>query len=263
MDLNTLKSWKYFGISAGFHTLIGTLALVGLNGALSPKSEFSNAIVVDLVVAGEHEKTSPMEPEAAGMKNIPAFSPPMEPENSEVPEPEGEEISEIPVQNMDPPPQPRATHEVEVSKVEEETAVDVLVLAKIPRTALAGLLSDGAPPREGRDQGPDQTGARASDRNSEEFRHFLSEIRDRLEKAKRYPFLARLRGQEGIVQIAFRINPSGKPEGVYLVQPSEWPILNREAVKTVRRAVQFGFPPEGWKGEVEVKVPLAFKLEDP
>lgn len=72
--------------------------------------------------------------------------------------------------------------------------------------------------------------------------------------APKYPREARRRGQEGTVVVEFTIDASGKVTSVVAVKPSPWPLLNDEAVRTVRR---WRFP----AGDVMKKqLPIVFKL---
>jgi TonB family protein len=92
---------------------------------------------------------------------------------------------------------------------------------------------------------------------------FLLEIRQRLEEAKRYPRIARLKGHEGIARIRFFIEPSGIPEDIRLVTSSGWRILDEEAIEMVRRVGRFSNPPAQWPNGIQIHVPLVFELDDP
>lgn len=254
---DTIKSWKFAGLSIGFHSLIGGLLLFGLNGTLSPKHDFSNAIIVDLVQAGE--MINPISPETESQE-IPGDKQ----EPTIVPEPDPALSSESEVPRVDPLTQVVVVYGIlDLVTIEQtgpgEPLVDQLVLARIPRSALGTLLGDPLLSRESSGEGIEDGKAVSS----EELNRFLFDIRNRLEKAKRYPLLARIRGQEGVVQIGFHISPSGKAKNIRLVQSSDWPILNQEAFKTVTRVNQFGHPPDHWKEGMEVRVPLVFRLEGP
>lgn len=72
---------------------------------------------------------------------------------------------------------------------------------------------------------------------------FMSEVRGRIEKAKFYPAWARQRGFEGIVGVRFNILPSGRLEGVKVVRPCNYEVLNRAACEAVERAAPFTRPP--------------------
>ena len=95
------------------------------------------------------------------------------------------------------------------------------------------------------------------------LKNYLSQIQDRLEKAKRYPWLARLRGQEGIVRLKFMIKPSGEPWNIQLIQSSHWEILDDEAFSLVKRVGRFPVLPSLFKEGIDVEVPVVFELEEP
>lgn len=54
-----------------------------------------------------------------------------------------------------------------------------------------------------------------------------------------YPPLARRQGQEGVVGIRFTVGENGDVLAAEAVSPSPWPMLNREAVRTIRDRWQF------------------------
>ena len=69
-----------------------------------------------------------------------------------------------------------------------------------------------------------------------------------------YPREAQRRGQEGGVLVEFTIDASGRVVSAEAVKPSRWPLLNREAIRAVRR---WKFP----AGDVmTVRRPVIFKL---
>lgn len=67
----------------------------------------------------------------------------------------------------------------------------------------------------------------------------LAQIRGRIERAKRYPLLARKSGISGKSLIHFRIDEKGQPQEVVLKTSSGSPILDEEALTTIRRASPF------------------------
>ena len=157
---------------------------------------------------------------------------------------------------------PKAEVKVEAkAEAEPKVKAEVKVKAKVgdkddpihpgPDVALS-LLSEQLPePRQG------IMGA-----GGEERKRFLQEVKDRLERAKRYPWPARFRGQEGTVRLEFVINAEGKAGAIRLVESSRWPILDEEAIATVERVDRFPDPPTGWNRDVSILVPLIFKLEN-
>lgn len=54
-----------------------------------------------------------------------------------------------------------------------------------------------------------------------------------------YPLLAQRQGQEGVVGVRFAVGESGDVLSAEAVNPSPWPLLNREAIRTIRHRWQF------------------------
>jgi len=70
-----------------------------------------------------------------------------------------------------------------------------------------------------------------------------------------YPAEARSKGQTGTVLIEFMVGADGQVLSAYAKDPSPWPLLNNEAVRTVRR---WKFPP----GSVmKLQRPIVFQLK--
>ena len=70
-----------------------------------------------------------------------------------------------------------------------------------------------------------------------------------------YPPGARSMGQTGTVVVEFTVDSSGKVIFASAVSPSPWPMLNNEAVRTVRH---WSFPPGG--GVMKLQRPIIFQL---
>lgn len=69
-----------------------------------------------------------------------------------------------------------------------------------------------------------------------------------------YPAEARRLGQTGTLIVEFTVDSSGRVVSAYAKSPSPWPLLNQEAVRTVRR---WRFPP----GPVmKLQRPIVFQL---
>jgi protein TonB len=64
----------------------------------------------------------------------------------------------------------------------------------------------------------------------------LAEIRQRVQRAKTYPPIARKRGVEGETSVAFEIDRSGTPHGIETVESSGHGALDRAALQAVERA---------------------------
>jgi protein TonB len=73
-------------------------------------------------------------------------------------------------------------------------------------------------------------------------------------QAPNYPSAARRAGQTGTVTVAFTVDNSGKVISAHAVNPSPWPLLNEEAVRTVRH---WKFPPGG---VMKLQRPIVFQL---
>lgn len=69
-----------------------------------------------------------------------------------------------------------------------------------------------------------------------------------------YPAEARRNGQTGTVTVEFTVDTSGRVIAAVAKSPSPWPLLNEEAVRTVRR---WRFPPGGI---MKLQRPIVFQL---
>ncbi|MEI6178102.1 MAG: TonB family protein [Verrucomicrobiota bacterium] len=72
--------------------------------------------------------------------------------------------------------------------------------------------------------------------------------------APSYPLASRRAGQAGTVTVAFTVDSSGRVISAYATNPSPWPLLNEEAVRTVRG---WKFPPGG---VMKLQRPIVFQL---
>lgn len=70
-----------------------------------------------------------------------------------------------------------------------------------------------------------------------------------------YPAEARRLGQTGTLVVEFTVDSTGQVISAFAVSPSPWPLLNQEAVRTVRR---WRFPPGG--GVMKLQRPIVFQL---
>ena len=72
--------------------------------------------------------------------------------------------------------------------------------------------------------------------------------------APNYPATCRRKGQTGTVVVEFTIDRSGRVISAHAAEPSPWPLLDHEAVRTVRK---WKFPP----GEImKLRRPIVFQL---
>ncbi len=87
---------------------------------------------------------------------------------------------------------------------------------------------------------------------------FLKAIRLALQKRLDYPHLARQRGYEGEIFVKFLLDSKGKVSRIEIVRASKHHILNKSAVKTVKKACK-DFPKPGEMTYIEV--PIVYTLE--
>jgi protein TonB len=80
-------------------------------------------------------------------------------------------------------------------------------------------------------------------------------IQSAIERAKRYPRLARERGIEGVVQLRFKLNASGAVEKVEILKSSGHRILDAASITTVQRATSMPYV-QGW-----IEVPMEYVLK--
>ncbi len=78
----------------------------------------------------------------------------------------------------------------------------------------------------------------------------LTEIKKRIERAKRYPQFARSQGLEGTAEVSFQIRADGSLATCQLAQSSGSRLLDEEAVATVQRGVPYPF----YAAPLQVKV---------
>ncbi len=81
------------------------------------------------------------------------------------------------------------------------------------------------------------------------------QIQHRLQRAIRYPSLARAKGIEGVTIVVFSIQPEGQVIDLKIAQSSGSEILDEEALATVRRATPLPYYPK------VLQIPLRFSLE--
>ncbi|MDW3094756.1 MAG: energy transducer TonB [Gammaproteobacteria bacterium] len=92
---------------------------------------------------------------------------------------------------------------------------------------------------------------------------YLARLSQWLERHKKYPSIARRRGQEGQAVVKFTINSSGQLVRHQLVKPSEHQSLNTAAIKMLERASPMPVPPSsviGDKNELTYTIPVNFSL---
>lgn len=87
-----------------------------------------------------------------------------------------------------------------------------------------------------------------------DYSSWLKVIRDKIERAKVYPRMARHQGLEGKTTLRFKINSQGQVEKVEIVESSGSSLLDSAAISAVRQAAPFPYVP-GW-----LLLPILFEL---
>lgn len=87
-------------------------------------------------------------------------------------------------------------------------------------------------------------------------KHFAY-IRDIIMKNLCYPLMARKMGWQGKVIVSFIINENGGVEDIKIIKSSGFDMLDRGAIKTIRKVCPFPKPP----ARAELRVPIVYRLE--
>jgi len=103
--------------------------------------------------------------------------------------------------------------------------------------------------------------ATANAEEPDEMQMFKSLVRQKIEKAKFYPQLARRRGYEGAVGVRFTLHSDGGVENVEIVAPCHCDILNKAACNAVKEAAPYPPMPDSVKGPVHMEINLAYRLD--
>lgn len=93
---------------------------------------------------------------------------------------------------------------------------------------------------------------------------YLRKVRQKIERVKKYPSVARRLGVEGTVHVKFTILSNGKVEGVEVARSSGHKTLDKAAVLAIKNATPFPpFPKTIRRESLRIELPLAFKLLEP
>ncbi|MFP1681153.1 energy transducer TonB [Alloalcanivorax sp. C16-1] len=169
-------------------------------------------------------------------KPKPKPKPKPEPKPEPVPEPQPQ-----PRPEPAPAPQPAAP----ADQVDEQT-----------RTASGQQQPQG---QKGRAGDPGKGVHRSGDHDNL-LNRYLAKVRDTIEYNKEYPARARMRRQQGVVEVSFQLNGDGRALDVTLKSSSDSRILDQQSLELVRR-LRFPEPPPELAGEpISVTVPIHYTL---
>lgn len=92
---------------------------------------------------------------------------------------------------------------------------------------------------------------------------WYGEVLALLQQHKRYPRLALMRSEEGVVKVHFELDRDGRVLAVSLEDSSGHRSLDQEALALVRRVAPFPAPPAAIAGEhISLAVPVAFEVNE-
>jgi TonB family protein len=240
MDGSKSTAWKFVAASVGFHSMIGGLFLCVL---LKPWPAHPPVVVVQVTLVDPIDNRPGKVRSMRSLKTWP---------RSSAPSP-GQAVPVKTIVSL-PPDAAKVDHASSIPEPPNEPS------AQNPPEKVQPTSSHspkGEDPQARNDQ-PMEDGLR-----SVELSRFLQDVRDRLEQAKQYPWLARIQGQEGTVRVQFMIDSTGEAREIRLLESSRSKILDQEAVETVKRVGRFSQFPVSWNKSIQVQVPLVFQLNPP
>ena len=238
LNIGTLSAWLSI---AGFGTVGVVVHPWEPAPRTSPEAEETELIPEDFDVTAapftpETEESQPPSASSPEVNPLPIHAPPeLAPITETAPLPEIPELPEIA-----PAPAPETTRETP-SRPAAESAPRVSTPS---RSGTTGRPASSTPAQGGASNG---SGGAATMSNA-------SRLAAGRMPAPNYPSAARRGGQTGTVLVEFTVDSSGKVISAHAKKPSPWPILNEEAVRTVRR---WKFPPGG---VMKLQRPIIFQL---
>ncbi len=93
-------------------------------------------------------------------------------------------------------------------------------------------------------------------------RTYINSVISQLEKEKEYPMVAREMGIQGTVKLILTVDRNGNLLKVTIAESSGFPILDKNAVETAKKAKFPPFPPEVKKDKIEIPVYVIYKLTE-
>ena len=207
------------------------------------------------LVANAPVITIDLAPLAVAPDTKPTELPPGPQQAEAEPEPEPDPVK--PVEKLELPPEPKAELPLAVTPPpmplqkpkEEKPKQQHASLPSAPSTA-ENKAERAAAPAPG-----------ASSRNPYAVPNWKSQLVATLERSKRYPSEARVRGEQGVAQLAFSIDRHGGVHHARIVHSSGSELLDRETLALVERAQPLPPPPPELAGaEIAIVVPIRYNI---
>ena len=102
---------------------------------------------------------------------------------------------------------------------------------------------------------------KATNLNLQLINDYSSKLRAHIEKYKRYPRMAQIRGWNGEVMIQAEINSNGALISSRVVRSSGRSILDKEGLAMMQRSIPFPIPPKDLKNNTfKITIPISFSL---
>lgn len=240
LNTGTLAAWLSV---TGF----GTVGILVPEWRWSPSPKSLEEVVTQFfdpeILLGDGDLVDKIPADASSLPAIPTATPEALPAPPELPElAEQEPLPEIPDL---PPPAPES--ETPAVKPAEDIPAKPVATPRRQATNTAKPVGSAARVAAARTTGGNPTGTGSG--MSDSARLAAGRM-----PAPSYPSASRRAGQAGTVTVAFTVDSSGRVISAYAASPSPWPLLNEEAVRTVRR---WKFPPGG---VMKLQRPIVFQL---
>jgi protein TonB len=101
----------------------------------------------------------------------------------------------------------------------------------------------------------------ASRPNSDAIPNWKSRLLARLERYKRYPAEAQQRGEQGVAQLAFSVDPAGGVHNAHIARSSGSALLDHATLELVQRAQPLPPPPAALgRARVSIVVPIRYNI---
>jgi protein TonB len=154
----------------------------------------------------------------------------------------------------------KPVEEVEDEKEEEDPRPEQEAL---PQASAASQETSAPPPVEApAAEKPAAPKAGLSSKPSEATMSWQKSLVHHLNKHKKYPHEARKRGSEGVANVSFTIDRSGKVIETQLTQSSGSDLLDQEAIEVLERASPFPTPPSEMPNiTIKLSLPIQFRIK--
>jgi protein TonB len=106
-----------------------------------------------------------------------------------------------------------------------------------------------------------QVAASAARSGKADFGWLAEALWSRVEKMKRYPQLARINHWEGKVILRAVIREDGELLALNVAQSSGHPVLDEEALASVKQAFPLGLPRSLGQPQVALQIPISYRLD--